>query len=527
MLINYQKFIPGLLLVCVFIGCDPNLLETVPNDRISSEIFWETEQDAEFAANSVYLTLDGLNIVSYDGITDLVLTNRGFDANVVVQRGQSSADTDRFLSEWDAAYTGIRRANDFMDNIDGVEGDADAINRLIGEVRTLRAYHYIKLAMLFGDVPLITTGIDIAEGRSLTQNSVNEVWDFIGSELDQAVSLLPWQNDHRINRGTAYGLKARAMLYAGRYTEAVESALNVIQSSEYELYPDYYELFQYSGQGNSEILLARERARDFNSHNAYNILAPWSQITGSNGSIFVPSAAMIDKYEMDNGLPITHPESGYDPLNPYENRDPRLYASVFLNNVTEMPDGRVYGTTPDSDGSDAVQISVYSTISGYNIRKYVAEEDYDNPGNSGLNTSLLRFAEVLLTYAEAKIELNDIDQTVYDAINRVRQRPTVDMPMVTPANASSQIELREQVRNERTVELAYEGFRLFDIRRWEIAEDVMPGIPKGITYVVDGELQQVEMPDRVATFNPNRDYLWPIPSREIDLNPNLTQNPGW
>jgi starch-binding outer membrane protein, SusD/RagB family len=524
---KYQKFLPVLLVICFFAGCDPDLLETVPNDRISSEIFWQTEQDAELAANAVYTTLDGLNIVGYDGITDLVLTNRGFDANVVIQRGQMSADTDRFLNEWNSAYTGIRRANDFMDNIDRVDGDTDTINRLTGEVRTLRAYHYIKLAMLFGDVPLITTGIDIAGGRSLTRTSVNEVWDFIASELDQAASVLPWQNNHRINRGAAYGLKARAMLYAGRYTEAAESALNVIQSGEYELYPDYYELFQYGGQGNSEILLARERARDFNAHNVYNVLAPWSQIPGSNGSIYVPTAAMIDKYEMDNGLPISHPESGFDPFNPYENRDPRLYASVFLNNITEMPDGQVYGTTPGSDGSDAVQITVYSTITGYNIRKYVAEEDYGNPGNSGLNTTLLRFAEILLTYAEAKIELNEIDQSVYDAINRVRQRPTVEMPEVTPATAPSQNELRERVRNERTIELAFEGFRLFDIRRWEIAEDVIPGVPEGITYVVDGELRQVEIPERAATFNANRDYLWPIPIREIELNSNLAQNPGW
>jgi len=527
MLINYQKFISGLLLVCFFIGCDPNLLETVPNDRISSEIFWQTEQDAVFAANSVYLTLDGLNIVGYDGITDLVLTNRGFDANVVIQRGQLSADTGRFLNEWSSAYTGIRRANDFLDNIDRVQGNIDTINRITGEVMTLRAYHYIKLAMLFGDVPLITTGIDISEGKSLTRNSVNEVWDFIALELDQAASMLPWQNTQRVNRGTAYGLKARAMLYAGRYAEAAESAQNVIQSGEYDLYPDYYELFQYNGQGNSEILLARERARDFNAHNVYNILAPWSQIPGANGSTYVPTAAMIDKYEMDNGLPILHPESGYDPFNPYDNRDPRLYASVFLNNITEMPDGQVYGTTPGSEGSDAVQITVYSTITGYNIRKYVAVEDYGNPGNSGLNTSLLRFAEVLLTYAEAKIEMNDIDQSVYDAINRVRQRPTVEMPEVTHATASSQNELRELVRNERTVELAFEGFRLFDIRRWKIAEEVMPGIPQGITYVVNGELRQVEIPEREATFNSDRDYLWPIPIREIELNSNLTQNPGW
>lgn len=527
MQVNYKKFIPGLCLMYFFMGCDPDLLETIPNDRISSDIFWQTERDAESAANAVYTTLDGLNIVAYDGITDLVLTNRGFDANVVIQRGQMDSGTDRFLNEWDNAYTGIRRANDFMDNIHRVDGDPDIMERLTGEIMTLRAYHYIKLVMLYGDVPLITTGIDIQEGRSLTRNSTEEIWDFISEELEQAAAFLPWENNHRVNRGTAYGLKARAMLFAGRYSEAAASAQLVIESGMYDLYHDYYELFQYGGQGNSEILLASERTRDVNAHNVYTVLAPWSQIPGSNGSVYVPAANMIDKYEMANGLPINDSESGFDPVNPYENRDPRLQASVFLNEITEMPDGRTYGTTPGSEGSDAVQITVYSTITGYNIRKYVAEEDYDNPENSGLNISLLRFAEVLLTYAEAKIELNEIDHSVYDAINRVRGRPGVEMPDVTPATASSHNELRELVRNERTVELAFEGFRLFDIRRWEIAEDVMPGIPKGITYMENGELRQVEIPERQATFNVNRDYLWPIPIREIDLNPDLTQNPGW
>ncbi|MDN3689862.1 RagB/SusD family nutrient uptake outer membrane protein [Cyclobacterium jeungdonense] len=509
-------------------GCQPDLLETIPNDRISKEIFWQTLEDAEFAANAVYPSLDGTSIFSYDGLSDHLLTNHPFNANVELQRGFGTIASGRYFNEWQDAYQTIRRANDFMDNIDQVEeSDQEAINRLKGEVMTLRAYQYIKLAMLFGDVPLLTSGIDIEAGRTVTRDPVSEIWDFISSDLSQAAEWLPYQNGSRIGKGAALGLKARAMLYAGRFAEAAAAAKTIIDSQEYALYPDYFELFQYEGENSQEVLLAREFAADVNSHNIYATAAPWSQIPGSTGSLYVPTQAVIDLYPMANGLPISDPESGYDQLNPFENRDPRLYHSVFLSERTPLPDGGTYGSTPGTDGSDAVQITVYSTATGYNIRKYVDEEDYTNPSNSGLNIILLRYAEVLLTYAEAKIELGEIDQSVYDAMNQVRQRESVDLPPITPEIADSASELRELVRTERSVELAFEGFRLFDIRRWELAEQVMPGVPMGRYYEEEGDWVQIRLDGFDRSFDPGRDYLWPIPQRERELNTNLTQNAGY
>jgi hypothetical protein len=137
----------------------------------------------------------------------------------------------------------------------------------------------------------------------------------------------------------------------------------------------------------------------------------------------------------------------------------------------------------------------------------------------------MRYAEILLTYAEAKIELNQIDGSVYDAINAVRQRPDVNMPVIT--DGKTQDELRQIVRHERTVEFAFEGRRFFDIHRWKIADQVMPGKVYGMTYVDDsGTLQTVEVPGWTQVWL-DKDYLWPIPQKEIELNSNLTQNPGW
>ncbi|WP_162418604.1 RagB/SusD family nutrient uptake outer membrane protein [Cyclobacterium roseum] len=122
---------------------------------------------------------------------------------------------------------------------------------------------------------------------------------------------------------------------------------------------------------------------------------------------------------------------------------------------------------------------------------------------------------------------SEIDQTVYEAINEVRQRESVDLPAITPEMASTADALRELIRMERSVELAYEGFRLFDIRRWQLAEQVMPGVPMGRYYEEDGEWKQIRLDGFDRSFDPARDYLWPIPQRERELNTNLTQNAGY
>ncbi|MEX2564986.1 MAG: RagB/SusD family nutrient uptake outer membrane protein, partial [Cyclobacteriaceae bacterium] len=138
-----MRNLKSLIIIGLFtIGCQSDLLETIPNDRISTDIFWQTIEDAEFATNAVYPSLDGLGIFTYDGIADLLLTNHPFNANVDTQRGFGTVATSRFYAEWEASYQGIRRANDFMDNIDRVEHDDLAeINRFKGEVMTIRAYH--------------------------------------------------------------------------------------------------------------------------------------------------------------------------------------------------------------------------------------------------------------------------------------------------------------------------------------------------------------------------------------------------
>jgi hypothetical protein len=171
-----------------------------------------------------------------------------------------------------------------------------------------------------------------------------------------------------------------------------------------------------------------------------------------------------------------------------------------------------------------------ASFTGYYYKKYVpADIDGSWDRNSYNDIVLIRFAEVLLTYAEAKIENNQVDATVYDAINRVRQRPGVMMPAVTPAKAATQAALRAIVRRERHVEFPVEDNRLFDIRRWKIAESVMPGPVYGILNNFDNSREDYGKHVLVETrsFNAGRDYLWAIPQSERSINTNLGQNGGW
>jgi hypothetical protein len=227
---------------------------------------------------------------------------------------------------------------------------------------------------------------------------------------------------------------------------------------------------------------------------------------------------------MTNGLPITDGASGYDPAVPYVGRDPRLGYSVFVDGDI-LPNGNVFNPKPGSGSSDAVGATFTVSPTGFNVEKYVHAADLATPTNTGINFILMRYAEVQLIFAEAKVELDQLDASVYTAINEVRQRTTVNMPAITAGK--TQDELREIVRHERLVEFAFEGLRYFDIRRWRIAEDVMPGKVYGLTYTDGGgDLQTVEVPAWTNSWS-DRNYLWPVPQAEVDQNPDLGQNNGW
>ena len=510
-------------------ACDRELLNPVPNDRLSESLFWKTEGDARLAANSLYTDLDSTNIVSWDALTDITHTNQPFDVQAYIQQGQYDATSSKVMAEWTKAYKGVRACTYFLENVGKVAStNTVLINQFKGEARALRAYQYSKLAKLYGDVPLVITSLSLDESHALTRTPVAQIWDFVDKELSDAAGLLPTTyaaaDKGRITKGATIGLRARANLLTGRYQQAAEAADQAMKLGIYGLHDSYEKLFTYAAENNKEVLLDRQFIKDTHPINVFGALGPYSQ--KSANSTYVPARALVDMYETTAGKLITDPSSGYDPGSPYLNRDPRLRFSVFLAGDA-LPSGSTYQPAPTSGTPDAVGNTYLATTTGFNIKKYINAEDFANPTNNGINIILLRYAEILLTYAEAKIELNQIDASVFTAINTVRNgRADVKLPAI--GSTATQAELRAIVRRERTVELAFEGARLFDIRRWKIAETVLPGPVYGITYkAVNGALTTVQAVGVNRVFDKSRHYLWPIPQKERNLTPTLTQNPGW
>ncbi len=508
-------------------SCQKNLLNTVPNDRISTDIFWQTDNDATLAANAIYTYMAETpdHFFGWDNMSDIIFTNPTGPVEAAIKQGQYDALNSRISGDWNTFYAGIRGANSFMTHVDEVKTTNPAlISRLKGEVRAMRAYFYMRLASLWGDVPLITTEISLVESEKVSRTPVGKIWDFVASELDTAATLLPVKQTDlgRITKGATMAIKARAMLYAARYDASATAASQVMASNTYSLYPSYKNLFSYAAENSAEDILDIQFLADVYPSNIFQVLAPRSVNASSK---WVPTKAIVDLYQMKNGLAITDAGSGYDPANQYTNRDPRLSYSIFVPKDS-LPNGKIFNSLPSSTTGDAVGSSFVVSPTGWNVKKYVNKEDLSKPTDGGINIILIRYAEVLLTYAESMIEQNKLDQSVYDAINKVRQRSDVNMPAITTGKTQDQ--LRTIVRNERTVELAFESLRYFDIRRWKTAAAVMPGNVYGLTYKdTDGSLKTVVVPGWTQTWS-DKLYLWPIPQKEIDLNKNLLpNNTGW
>lgn len=506
-------------------SCD--VLETIPSDRLASELYWRTNQDAEYAANAICHMLDNfVETINKDCLSDIGHHNFYAGDFSMIEKGAGDSQGGTFLDHWNKYYKGIRLANDYFANVDKIQSeDQKVLDSTTGEVRVLRAYFYYRLASLYGDVPLILTPLTIEQGRNVTRTPVEQIWDFIEDEFTDAAGVLPEKQAQkgRVTKGTALALKARAMLYAGRYTQAAEAAKAVIDSKVYDLYPSYARLFSYEAENSCEVVFNREYIKDQYSNEVLNKYGARSM--GGNGSDLSPTRTLVDAYEMTNGKKITDEGSGYDPYQPYKDRDPRLSYTIFVPGDI-LPNGQVYDSRPFSGTADAYGSSFQASTTGWTPKKYMNPEDANTPSNCGINLILLRYAEVLLTYAEAKIELDQIDNSVYEAINQIRQRPDVNMPPI-PTDLNRD-ELREAVRHERMIELALEGVRYFDIKRWRIGELVCNTPLLGMSYVnQEGELVFITDKVNPKGFDAKKNYLWAIPYNEILLNPKLTQNPGW
>lgn len=512
-------------------SCTKDFLNEAPLDELSQEVFWNTEAEVLAAVTGVY---SGWESGSYPLYMDCASDNaynqfpwEGYTAlgNGEAAPGNEGAAASRF------SYTIITRANWVLANIDQAPIAEELLRRLTAEVRFIRAYRYLDMATLFGGVPLITELASIEESN-LPRDSREDVIDFVIQELTLAANDLPESygpaDAGRITKGAALGLRARAEAFIGDYT-AVQSTTTDIMSLGYALFNDYVGLFDIANEHNVEVILNIEHIENIAGLGMLGQMLPNSM---GGWSSIVPTRALVDAYEMEDGLTIDEPGSAYDELQPYLNRDPRLYATIVHPGA--LYNGQYFDPLSPSS-ADYPAAANNTSKTGYSFRKHnPTPSQYTNIWSTGLNIILLRYAEILLLNAEAKIELGQIDESVYSNINAVRER--AGMPPVDQSVYNTQDRLRELVRRELRVELAGEGRRWFDIVRWQIGHEVM-GRPVEGTYstgTVDPNSGTVNFTSTTKlqaenrAFDPDKNYLWPIPLAAIDNSQNvLTQNPGY
>jgi len=540
-----KNFVLNILVVSLlFTACKKDFLSREPQDAYSNASLWTSANDASAALAGVYngSSVTYANEVGWATATWMIYLDcasdngynqypwEGFQAYGNGSVNPSTGDASAYN------YTGITRANFFLANIGKTPMDATLKANMIAQVRFIRAYQYFLMSQLYGDVPLITTILTPAQSIASVRTPKADVIKFILSELAAAAADLPAANnsgDGHITKGAAFALKARVDLFNGNYTDCIADCQEVTKLG-YSLYPSYSDLFRMTAQLNNSEIIASVQYVENPSANANGVWGVMPSNSSGGWSSIDPTKNLVDAYDMDNGKPITDPASGYDPTNPYAHRDPRLAATILYPGAPFKQAGATTNTyyDPMSPNSPDYYASGNNTSpSGYVVNKFTSNlSDFDNLFQSGLNITVLRYAEVLLSDAEAKIELGKIDASVYADINLVRKR--AGMPAVDQTVYNNQATLRALVRNERRVEFAFEGLRFFDIQRWKIGSDVMNGAVYGASlgtvdpatgkYTVTGTPLKLE----TRTFA-DKNYLWPIPQSEIDIDKNLKQNPGY
>lgn len=467
-------------------------------------------------------------------------------------------------SRW--SFGGIRKANFFLEesvNADfselrfdkNYEAEMKRFNRYQYEVRFLRAYFYFNLARAYGDVPLITKVLTEEEANQVSRTPVAEVFDFIVKECDDIADELPvdytkLENDAangtspetgRITKQTVLALKARTLLYWAsplfnkdndptlwqRAAQANKDVIDFCDANNIQL-GKYSEIWGTDNYKAKEMIFVR-RIGDTNSPETTNF--PVGMENGNSGNC--PSQTLVDAYEMQaTGKAWDEEGSGYDANNPYSGRDPRLGMTIAVNG-DKWPDTNPNPLETYTGGRNALPIAG-ATPTGYYLKKYLdsTTDISSSTGSGGKRHSWVTFrlGEFYLNYAEAVFNyLGSADATdavftmsPVEAVNKVRNREDVKMPDF-PSGMSAD-EFVQKYRRERMVELAFEGHRFWDVRRWKDGDSQKNIIEMQITK--NGDNYTYQRVTKSRYWN-DKMYLFPIPDSEMRKNPNLTQNPGW
>lgn len=527
-----------------FSSCS-DFLDRYPLEELSDGSFWKTPKDAEMAVSNLYAVLPGMD-VDGDINSDNAVHGIKWAAGNVSKGVYDPADTG-----WSDNYSAIRQINLIFEKIDLIPNYPQADkNKVLGQAHFFRAYEYFDLIRTFGDVPYIDRTLTLTDQENITRTPKDEVYAKVMADFDKAIEYLPieWPDaDYgRITKGAARAMKARAALYYGKWEVAASESKAVMDQGTYELFDKdntglYAELFWEKQEAAKENILVQQ----YGYPNKTHYMIGWECFPSLGWGGINPTQSLVDAFEDIEGAPISQSKI-YDSTNPFAKRDPRLEVNVLHSG--EVMYGVTVKTAPlKSSGTTGVGQHNDATSTGYYQQKWLDPNiDPQAAGwDMGKDLVAIRYAEVLLTYAEAKNEIAALDASAFDAVNQVRKR--VGMPELQKTNATlptycgTQEALRQRIRNEWRVEFALEGGkRQWDIRRWGIAKQVLNAPFEGMKYkLVDSPDADPKDNGKICIYYQgeplkltgsryeDHNYLYPVPQSERDLNPKLTQNPGY
>lgn len=517
--------ISGLMLLLILYSgsCNDDILDKDPVGSASAEGFFQTEEDIVIGINGVYSIFQGdiwggafVHVQPhFDVATDNAVLccdwEYGFSA---IARGTMSPTSGSIVSwKYTYGYQALARINNMIETIESntvSDLTEESAAKWLGELRFLRAFVYSDMVAVYGGVPIVTSVLSNEEAVELTRNTKEEVIQLIMDDLDYAAANLDYvPNNGQIGRPTkqaALALKGKVLLYNERWPEAAAAFKQIIdvEGPDIGLDEDYESIFRGTKEDSKEIFFSIQYLTDAGSEGSFLQVhyAPGTGGQGSGWGSFTYTRDLVDDYYMTDGQPISTSPL-YDPDNILENRDPRLRMTFFFPGdtyrglVLESP---THFTVNGSEVTNPDAIEMRS-------RKWVSETGNTETSNSPVDLVLLRYADVLMMFAEAQNEAVGPDASVYSAVNKVRQRAGMpDFP-----EGLSQEEMRQEIRHERRIEFAMEGTRYFDLLRWRTAAEVIPSVPT---------LENRQ-------FDPAKNYLWPIPQSVIDGDSDIEQNPNY
>lgn len=553
-----------LLATLVLTAC--NKLDLNPLSEAATSTFYSNQTELELAVNDLY------RLDFWQNDNELFSDNEWHRAQLTnaVIGGTMTAEDGTVSNYWLICYKAIARANSFIANKNRAAANTPAavILKLEAEMRLIRAYQYSKLIAHFGDVPFLTEPVELSEAYGIKRTPKSEILKFIYTELDFAALNLPANYStasvRRLTKGAALAIKARIALYMGDYAiarDAAKAVMDLAAAGNYALNANFSQLFLKAGESSKELIISipREQAQNVSGSAAY-VQDNISRNAGGFGAQ-LPTREIVDAYECIDGKPINE-SSLYNPLDPFKNRDPRLTATVVEFNTYWL--GYNYAPHPDSlqvwssklgrkvTNNDTRKVAVNASFTGFLWKKGIDQTWADRLTEDN-DAIIFRYAEILLTYAEAKTELGEVDATVLDAINQVRARAygvTAAQSTMYPAIVATDVTaLRKIVRRERRVEFVREGLRYMDLIRWKLAEKALTTPVIGLPDPANQNRAKWPFPgttpidaDGIAnysgfgadvkilvnrSFDKNKQYLWPIPAVERRVNNNITQNPNY